>query len=76
MVIKKITTPVADLRGGRQGRPPPRGPKFFHFHAVFDQKNRFVHSLWELAPPPRGENPGSATADSTVNYLLQPTFCH
>ena len=50
---------VADLRGRQGHAPPPPGPKFFHFHAVFGQKNRFAHSLWELAPP--GENPGSAT---------------
>ena len=35
--------------------------KFFHFHAVFDQKNRLAHPLWELVPPPpTKENPGSA----------------
>ena len=57
----RSTPAVADLRGGaRDAPPPPRGPKFFHFHAVFDQKNRFTYPLWELAPPP-GENPGSAT---------------
>ena len=28
---------LADLRG-RQGRAPPLGSKFFHFHAVFDKK--------------------------------------
>ena len=39
--------PVADLRGGRRGRAPPRGSKFFQFHAVFGKfwQNRM------LAPP-------------------------
>ena len=41
--------------------PSSRGPNFFHFHAVFDQKNRLAHLLWELAPRPE-ENPGSTTA--------------
>ena len=36
---------------GRQGRTP-RGFKFFHFHAVFGQKVRLAHPLWELAPLP------------------------
>ena len=45
--------------GGRQGRAP-RGPKFFHFHAVFGNKICKITPTWELAPPPR-ENPGSAT---------------
>ena len=32
-------TPLADLRGGaRDAPPPPRGSKFFHFHAVFGEK--------------------------------------
>ena len=52
----KLMTAVADLRGGRASLAPPRGPKFFHFHAVFDPKNRFVHPLWELAPPPWGKS--------------------
>ena len=38
-------------KGGARDARPPWGPKFFHFHAVFDQKNRFAHPLWELAPP-------------------------
>ena len=30
---------VGGSEGGRQGRaPPPPGPKFFHFHAVFGKK--------------------------------------
>ena len=29
----------------------PWGSKFFHFHAVFGQKNRLAHPLWELTPP-------------------------
>ena len=40
---------VADLRGaqGTRAPPPPRGPKFFRFHAVFGK-------IWQnrmLAPP-------------------------
>ena len=39
---------VADLGGGGPGsRPPPHGPKFSQFHAVF-------HKIWQnhmLAPP-------------------------
>ena len=42
---------MADLRGGARDAPSPRGSKFFHFHAVFDQKKRLAHRLWELAPP-------------------------
>ena len=57
---------MADLRGGARDARPPWGPKFFHFHAVFGQKNRFAHTLGELAPPP-GENPGSATAYPNMN---------
>ena len=31
--------PLADPGGGgRQGRAPPWGSKFFHFHAVFGKK--------------------------------------
>ena len=48
---KNFNKTVADLRGGARDARPPRGPKFFHFHAVFDQKNRFARPLWELAPP-------------------------
>ena len=60
-------------KGGRQGRaPPPWGPKFFHFHAVFDQKNKFAYPLWELAPTPWG-NPGSATA--LVEFLSFSCIC-
>ena len=52
---------VANLRGGAPGTRAPPGSEFFHFHAVFGRKNRLAHPLWELAPPPPGENPGSAT---------------
>ena len=38
---------VADL-GGARNAPVS---KFFHFHAVFGQKNRLTHPLLELAPP-------------------------
>ena len=54
---------VADLRGGAGDARPPRGSKFFQFHAVFG-KIRQICMLapppGELAPPPQG-NPGSAT---------------
>ena len=36
--------------------PPPSGPKFLHFHAVFSKN--WLHS--RLAPPSPG-NPGSVT---------------
>ena len=54
--MKKVKVAPATVisggsKGGCQGRAPPWGPKFFHFHAVFGQKNRFAHPLWELAPP-------------------------
>ena len=51
-------------KGGPEGRaPPPWGPKFFQFHAVFGkiwQNRMLAPPPGELAPPPRG-NPGSAT---------------
>ena len=51
--------------------PPPRGSKFFQFHAFFGKiwQNRMLAPPppGELAPPPRG-NPGSATAVGTL-YL-------
>ena len=53
---------VADLRGGAgDAPPPPRRPKFLHFHAFFGENSQ-NHRLAprEFAPPPRG-NPGSAT---------------
>ena len=46
----KISIVSGGSKGGARDVPPP-GPKFFHFHAVFDQKNRFAYPLWELAPP-------------------------
>ena len=49
-------------KGAQGTRPPPRGCKFFQFHAFFGKFGKIV--CWrppgELAPPPRG-NPGSAT---------------
>ena len=52
ILIINSSKAVADLKGGREGRAalPPRGPKFFQFHAVFGK-------IWQnhmLAPPPRG----------------------
>ena len=57
-------------KGGREGRAPPLGSKFFQFHAVFGKfwQNRMLAPPGELAPPPRG-NPGSATD----NCLLSKT---
>ena len=46
------------IQGGRQGRPPPpRGSKFFHFHAVFGKKlkNNSTFGSWR-PPPPRGKS--------------------
>ena len=53
---------VADLHSKILDARPPRGSKFFQFHAVFGKiwQNRMLAPPWELAPPPRG-NPGSAT---------------
>ena len=54
--------PVADLHSKILDARPPRGPKFFQFHAVFGKiwQNRMLASPGKLAPPPRG-NPRSAT---------------
>ena len=51
MIKHLLPDAVANLRGA----PPPYGPKFSQFHAVFGNvlQNRM------LAPPPTG-NPGSA----------------
>ena len=46
-------------------RAPPRGSKFFQFHAVF---GKFEQNCM-LAPPPRG-NPGSATVDDVTETQL------
>ena len=64
--IMSVNT-VADLRGAR-GCTPPRGPKFFQFHAVFGKcwQNRMLAPPGELAPPPWG-NPGSATVNVKLN---------
>ena len=48
--------------------PPPYGPKFSYFHAVFGkiwQICMFAPRPGGLAPPPTG-NPGSATADPSA----------
>ena len=37
-IFHYIYITLADLRGGHQGRAPPWGSKFFHFHAVFGNK--------------------------------------
>ena len=52
-----------ESKGGARDARPPRGSKFFQFHAVFGKiwQNRMLAPPRELAPPPRG-NPWSATA--------------
>ena len=48
-VIKYVSKPVADLRGGARDARPPSGPKFLHFHAVFGKNwpnNRLAPPLW------------------------------
>ena len=55
---------IGGSKGGREGRVPPWGSKFFRFHAVFRkiwQLRMLAPPPGELAPPPRG-NPGSTTA--------------
>ena len=68
---------VADLRGGREGRaPPPSGPKFLHFHAVFGKNwpnNRLAPPPLGLVPPPLG-NPGSCTAKPEGTDGFQSNF--
>ena len=59
--------PLADP-GGRQGRAPPWGSEFFHFHAVFRQKVCKIILLWELGPPQ--ENPRSTTEPYVIEKLL------
>ena len=60
---------VADLHSKiLDARPPPPGPKFFQFHAVFGkiwQNRMLAPPPGELAPPPRG-NPRSATATGFI----------
>ena len=43
-----LDSALADLRGGRQGRAPTWGSKFFHFHAVFGKnlKNNSNFGSW------------------------------
>ena len=52
--------------GGREGRAPPRGPKFFRFHAVFGK-------IWQnrmLAPPLGSWRP------LLGEILDPPLYCH
>ena len=39
---------IGGSKGGRQGRAPPTGSKFFHFHAVFSKnlKNNSNFGSW------------------------------
>ena len=64
-LILEIELVIGGSKGGRQGCVPPRGSKFFHFHAVFGKKlkNNSTFGSWH---PPR-ENPGSATASDSVS---------
>ena len=45
---------IGGSKGGRQGRAPPWGSKFFHFHAVFGKKlkNNSIFGSWR---PPLGK---------------------
>ena len=54
-IFVMITSNIGGSKGGRQGRAPPRGSKFFHFHAVFgkDLKNNSNFRSWR---PPRGKS--------------------
>ena len=52
---------IGGSKGGRQGRAPPWGIKFFHFYAVFGKKLKNNSTFGSWRPPPPGENPGSAT---------------
>ena len=54
-----VIKPVADLRGGARDAPIPWGSKYFHFHAIFGQKEGSHTHLGSWRPP--GENPRSAT---------------
>ena len=67
--------PLADPRGAPGTRAPPRGSKFFHFHAVFGKKLKNNSTFGSWRPP--GENPGSATAYrlklNLLVRLVQPT---
>ena len=63
---KEITDTIGGSKGGRQGRAPPRGSKFFHFHAVFSKnlKNNSNFGSWRtplgkiLDPPLDTETDG------------------
>ena len=54
MNITRIKTEafIGGSKGGRQGRaPPPGGPKFFHFHAVFGKKLKNNSTFGSWRPP-------------------------
>ena len=44
---------LADPRGAPGTRPPPRGSKFFHFHAVFGKKLKNNSTFGSWRPPRR-----------------------
>ena len=65
--------PIGGSKGGRQGRAPPWGSKFFHFHAVFGKKLKNKSTFGSWRPPP-GENPGSATDTHSVHHTQTVPF--
>ena len=53
-------------KGGDRDARPPLGVQILSFSCSFRPKNRLVHPLWELAPPPSG-NHGSATGNQHIS---------
>ena len=45
------TVTIGGSKGGRQGRAPPLGSKFFHFHAVFGKKLKNNSTFGSWRPP-------------------------
>ena len=59
--------PLADPRvGGARDAPPPRGPNSFVF-MLFSAKILKIIAILGVGVPP-GENPGSATENTTSNH--------
>ena len=53
---------LADLRGGAPGTRAPLGVQILSFSCSFqEQRWKIIALLGVGAPPPPGENPGSAT---------------
>ena len=59
VIFSQVCVGIGGSKGAPGTRPPPRGSKLFHFHAVFG-KNLKNNSNFGVGAPP-GENPGSAT---------------